>query len=81
MERGRCNRDANKGENNFKLHIWSLLVSKDYYNIYKQHSNWRDEFNMDNVLGENLTYFENEYVFYMDGFDNNKGPGNWNTFK
>jgi len=30
---------------------------------------------MDNVLRENLTYFENEYVFYLDGFDKNKGPG------
>jgi len=42
---------------------------------------WREEYDIDNVLNENLTYFENEYVFYLDGFDNNKGPGDDNMLK
>jgi len=30
---------------------------------------------MDNALQENFTMFRNEYLFYMDGFDKNEGPG------
>jgi len=47
-----------------------------------QHLEWRKQYDMDNVLNDNLTFFENDYPFFMDGYDYLGGPGVyvWITF-